>query len=144
MTTVPITAPKTPITTTGVDEAAPDVMRVDRRLIDSALIGAGVLAVVILAVAAGGHLKGIADGATYADLGATESAARADVAAAVDADQPQNQIDELQATAEGITAQRNSLFRGETLRGLLLSAYAWSTVGRTPESPPSLPTSQQR
>ena len=28
-----------------------------------------------------------------------------------------------------MTAQRDSLFRGETLRGLLLSAYAWSTVG---------------
>ena len=25
--------------------------------------------------------------------------------------------------------QRNTLFKGETLRGLLLSAYAWSTVG---------------
>ena len=76
-----------------------------------------------------GHLTGIADGATYADLGATESAAKAAVTAAVAAGQPQTQIDELQATADGITAQRNSLFKGETLRGLLLSAYAWSTVG---------------
>ena len=49
--------------------------------------------------------------------------------AAVDAGQPQAQIDELQATADGVSAQRNSLFKGETLRGLLLSAYAWSTVG---------------
>ena len=32
-------------------------------------------------------------------------------------------------TADVISAQRNSLFKGETLRGLLLSAYAWSTVG---------------
>ena len=45
-----------------------------------------------------GHLEGIADGATYADLGATESAAKADVTAAVDAGQPQAQIDALQAT----------------------------------------------
>ena len=29
-----------------------------------------------------------------------------------------------------ITDQRDTLFKGETLRGLLLSAYAWSTVGR--------------
>ena len=36
----------------------------------------------------------------------------------------------LQAKADGITNQRNTLFKGETLRGLLLSAYAWSTVGR--------------
>ena len=76
-----------------------------------------------------GHLEGIADGATYADLGATESAAKADVTAAVDAGQPQAQIDTLQATADDISGQRNSLFKGETLRGLLLSAYAWSTVG---------------
>ena len=49
--------------------------------------------------------------------------------AAVDDGQSQAQIDELQATADGISGQRNSLFKGETLRGLLLSAYAWSTVG---------------
>ena len=76
-----------------------------------------------------GHLQGIADSATYADLGAVESAAKADVQTAIDAGQPQAQIDDLQATSDGVTAQRDSLFKGETLRGLLLSAYAWSTVG---------------
>jgi hypothetical protein len=76
-----------------------------------------------------GHLQGIAGGATYADLGATESAAKADVEAAVVAGQPQAEVDALQVTADDISAQRNSLFKGETLRGLLLSAYAWSTVG---------------
>ncbi len=76
-----------------------------------------------------GHLTGIADGATYADLGAVESAAKADVEAAIAADQPQTEIDTLQADADAISGQRNSLFKGETLRGLLLSAYAWSTVG---------------
>ena len=76
-----------------------------------------------------GHLADVADGATYADLGAVESAAKADVKAAVEAGEPQAKIDELQATADGITGQRNTLFKGETLRGLLLSAYAWSTVG---------------
>jgi hypothetical protein len=39
-------------------------------------------------------------------------------------------VAELQATADGISNQRNSLFKGETLRGLLLSTYAWSTIGR--------------
>jgi hypothetical protein len=76
-----------------------------------------------------GHLAAVADGATYADLGATESAAKADVKAAVTAAEPQAKVDELQAKADGITGQRNTLFKGETLRGLLLSAYAWSTVG---------------
>ena len=76
-----------------------------------------------------GHLEGIADGATYADLGTPEREAKAAVTAAVEAGQPQATIDELQATADGISGQRNTLFKGETLRGLLLSAYAWSTVG---------------
>jgi hypothetical protein len=76
-----------------------------------------------------GHLQKIAGGATYADLGVTESAAKTDVKTAVDAGKPQATIDELQTKADGITGQRNTLFKGETLRGLLLSAYAWSTVG---------------
>jgi hypothetical protein len=76
-----------------------------------------------------GHLAKVADGATYAELGVPESAAKADVTAAVDAGQPQAQIATLQAKADAVSAQRNTLFKGETLRGLLLSAYAWSTVG---------------
>jgi hypothetical protein len=32
--------------------------------------------------------------------------------------------------ADTLEAQRDSLFKGETLRGLLLSSYAWWTVGR--------------
>ena len=76
-----------------------------------------------------GHLADVADGATYADLGKPESAAKADVKAAVEAGESQAKVDELQATADGVSAQRNTLFKGETLRGLLLSAYAWSTVG---------------
>ncbi|MCU1387766.1 MAG: hypothetical protein JWL72_1104 [Ilumatobacteraceae bacterium] len=76
-----------------------------------------------------GHLQGVADGATYADLGATENAAKAAVTAAVAAGQPQAQVDALQAKADVITGQRNTLFKGETLRGLLLTAFAWSTVG---------------
>lgn len=77
-----------------------------------------------------GHLQGIADGATYAELGTPERAAKAAVAAAIAADEPQDDINALQSTADGVTAQREAMFKGETLRGLLLSAYAWSTVGR--------------
>jgi hypothetical protein len=77
-----------------------------------------------------GHLQAIADGATYADLGGPERAARAAVTEATEAGEDQAAIDALQAEADSITRQRDSLFRGETLRGLLLSAYAWSTVGR--------------
>jgi hypothetical protein len=77
-----------------------------------------------------GHLTGIADGATYAELGAPESAAKAAVQAAKDAGASDADVAALQAEADGITNQRNTLFKGETLRGLLLSAYAWSTIGR--------------
>ena len=38
-------------------------------------------------------------------------------------------IARLQGEADAITGQRNTLFKGETLRGLLLTAFAWSTVG---------------
>jgi hypothetical protein len=77
-----------------------------------------------------GHLDGIADGATYADLGKTESAAKAAVTEAKANGASESQIAALQSDADGITAQRNTLFKGETLRGLLLSTYAWSTVGQ--------------
>ena len=76
----------------------------------------------------GGHMQGIADGKTYAEID-DRGAAQA-VVDAREAGAPQAQIDDLQATADQLTGQRDSLFRGETLRGLLLSSYAWSTIGR--------------
>ena len=78
----------------------------------------------------GHHLEGIADGATYADLGGPERAARAEVQAAIDSGADEATVTELQATADEFTNNRNTLFKGETLRGLLLSTYAWSTIGR--------------
>jgi hypothetical protein len=77
-----------------------------------------------------GHLQGTADGQTYAQLGAPQRAARAAVTDATESGAPQSEIDELQAEVDAITAQRDTLFRGETLRGLLLSAFAWDTVGQ--------------
>lgn len=77
-----------------------------------------------------GHLANIADGATYADLGTPEREARAALQEAIDSGASDNEIAELREEAEAISAQRDSLFRGETLRGLLLSAYAWATVGK--------------
>ena len=75
-----------------------------------------------------GHLAKIGAGATYADLGAPETAANAAVTAATAAGQSPADVAALQAKATAITNTRNTLL-GETLRGLLLSAYAWSTVG---------------
>jgi phage terminase Nu1 subunit (DNA packaging protein) len=75
----------------------------------------------------GGHLEGIADGKTYAEIddrGAAQAVVDARESGASEAE-----IAELQATATELRTQRDSLFRGETLRGLLLSSYAWATVG---------------
>jgi len=77
-----------------------------------------------------GHLETTADGMTYADLGAVERAANAAVDEATANGASVTAVAALQADADVITGQRNSLFKGETLRGLLLSAFAWSTVGR--------------
>jgi hypothetical protein len=77
-----------------------------------------------------GHLADIAGGATYADLGGPERAAEAAVAEAQENGADEATIGELQTTADELSAQRDSLFRGETLRGLLLSTFAWSTLGR--------------
>jgi hypothetical protein len=76
-----------------------------------------------------GHLDGVANGATFADLGGPERAANADLKAATTAGEPKAKLDELKGKADAITGQRNTLFKGETLRGLLLTAYAWDTVG---------------
>jgi hypothetical protein len=77
----------------------------------------------------GGHLEGMAEGQTYSQLGGPEREARAAVTAATEAGASEEEIAELQATADGLTNTRNTVFKGETLRGLLLSTYAWWTVG---------------
>ena len=76
-----------------------------------------------------GHLASIADGATYADLGAVERAANAAVEEAQASGADEATVSDLQADADAVAGQRNSLFKGETLRGLLLSTFAWSTIG---------------
>ena len=77
-----------------------------------------------------GHLQGIADGATYADLGTPEREANAAVEEATASGADEATVAELEADAAAISGQRNTLFKGETLRGLLLTAFAWATVGR--------------
>ena len=76
-----------------------------------------------------GHLQGIADGQTYAEMGATVTEAQNALQEAQDGDATEEEIAELQQEVDTLNAQRDSLFKGETLRGLLLSAYAWSTIG---------------
>jgi hypothetical protein len=74
------------------------------------------------------HLKSIADGQTYADLGEPQSALREQVAEAEKTNDPK--LADLQAQLAEVTAKRDSLFKGETLRGLLLTSYGFSEFGR--------------
>lgn len=77
-----------------------------------------------------GHLKGIADGKTYADLGGPQFATQDALTKAKAEGASDAKIAELQGKLDAIKGQRTTLFTGETLRGLLLTAFAWSTVGR--------------
>lgn len=76
----------------------------------------------------GGHLENIAGGMTYSEV--PDRAARAAVAEAVESGASEAEIAALQEEADTLSSQRDTLFKGETLRGLLLSAYAWSTMGQ--------------
>lgn len=74
-----------------------------------------------------GHLKGIADGKTYSEI--DDRGAAAAVVEAKSSGASAEEIAKLQATSDQLSAQRDTLFKGETLRGLLLTSYAWSTIG---------------
>lgn len=73
------------------------------------------------------HLKSMAGGKTYADLGDTQSALREQVAQAKQANAAN--LAELEAQLAQVTQQRETLFKGETLRGLLLTSYGFSEFG---------------
>lgn len=77
-----------------------------------------------------GHLQDIGDGASYADMGTPEREANAAVEAAIADGADEATLADLRDQAAAISGQRNTLFKGETLRGLLLSAFAWATVGQ--------------
>jgi hypothetical protein len=78
----------------------------------------------------GVHLKGIANGQTYADLGAPQTALQSQLAEAKKATPvDQAKVDDLTQQLATITAQRDTVFKGETLRGLLLTSYGFSEFG---------------
>lgn len=79
----------------------------------------------------GDHLATIGGGKTYADLGAPQSALQAQVTAAQKANDPN--LADLQKQLAALTAQRDTLFKGETLRGLLLTSYGFSVFGEKAE-----------
>jgi len=75
----------------------------------------------------GSHLKGIGGGETYATLGTPQRELQAKVADAKKANDPN--LPTLEADLAKVSGQRDSMFKGETLRGLLLTTYGFSVLG---------------
>jgi hypothetical protein len=73
------------------------------------------------------HVQGIADGKTYAELGTVQFDLVDKVAAAEKANDPA--LPALQKQLADVSSQRETLFKGEMLRGALLSAYGFSVLG---------------
>jgi hypothetical protein len=78
------------------------------------------------------HLESTAGGKTYAELGVPQSQLRAQVAEAQKAGNTE-QAAALQKQLNEVTAQRETVFKGETLRGLLLTSFGFSEFGRKAE-----------
>jgi hypothetical protein len=75
------------------------------------------------------HVKTATGGLTYADLGVPQSALNAQIAAAKAANPTDPAIADLQTQLTKVTGQRETAFKGETLRGLLLTSYGFSVFG---------------
>jgi hypothetical protein len=73
------------------------------------------------------HLKSTADGKTYAELGTVQSTLRTQVTEAQKTNAPN--LADLQKQLADTTAARETVFKGETLRGLLLTSYGFSEFG---------------
>lgn len=73
------------------------------------------------------HLESIAGGKTYAELGDPQTKLRAQVTQAQKDNAPN--LADLQKQLADVTTQRETVFKGETLRGLLLTSYGFSEFG---------------
>jgi hypothetical protein len=73
------------------------------------------------------HLRSIGGGMTYAELGTPQNAIKAQVVKAQESNDPN--LANLQKQLDDITQQRDTVFKGETLRGLLLTSYGFSEFG---------------
>jgi hypothetical protein len=72
------------------------------------------------------HLKSIAGGKTYAQLGDVQSGLKAQIAKLAKDDPA---VADLQKQLTETNAARDTVFKGETLRGLLLTSYGFSEFG---------------
>jgi len=74
----------------------------------------------------GEHLQGVAGGLTYASVGTKVSQLNAQLASTSKDDPNYTALQKQIATLNG---QRDTLFKGETLRSMLVNAYGWWTIG---------------
>ena len=77
------------------------------------------------------HVKTLTKDLTYAELGEPQTAARTALADAKKAGTTDTAA--LEKTLADVTATRETAFKGETLRGLLLTSYGFSELGRKAE-----------
>ena len=75
------------------------------------------------------HVKTSGKGKTYAEIGDEQTALRAQITAAGGA----ANAPELQKQLTDLTATRETVFKGETLRGILLTSYGFSELGAKAE-----------
>ena len=73
------------------------------------------------------HVSEIGGGKTYAELGGPLFALEAQIEEATAAGEDTTAMEEELAALRG---QRDTVFKGETLRAILLNAYGWWTVGQ--------------
>lgn len=73
------------------------------------------------------HVQSSGKGLTYAEIGDVQSKLRADIAAAQRNNDPA--VADLQKQLADATSQRETVFKGETLRGILLTSYGFSELG---------------
>ena len=73
------------------------------------------------------HLKSIADGKTYAQLGDDQTALKGQIVDAQKANSPT--VPALQKQLVDLTTARETVFKGEAIRGLLLTSYGFSVFG---------------
>jgi hypothetical protein len=66
------------------------------------------------------------EGTTYATIGAVQRGLGAEIQAAKDAGKDTTELD---ASLTSVNALRETMFKGETLRGLLLTTYGFSIFG---------------
>src|SRR5262249_43966932 len=73
------------------------------------------------------HLGSIAGGKTYAELGDVQTQLKTQIAAAQKNNAPN--LADLQKQLADATTNRETVFKGETLRGLLLTSFGFSQFG---------------